>query len=168
MTRRNKLRRFVKIPFEYFDAIQIGNQLFPYLFQFENGLRLMVHNFLSTCYGPDWWNVSLQTRLRDIFDYAQDQKVRKDHMPWIGNSARVKVLPIHLITLGQLEKIIEHYKSDCIPQLFPSMHFFLGHMEVIKRVRNLYSHMFPCITHNDFAVAKREIRTLCSHINSRL
>ncbi len=51
-----------------------------------------------------------------------------------------------MITLGQLEEIVKAYKSDCIPQLFPNIEFFVGHMELIKRVRNMYSHMFPCIT----------------------
>jgi len=89
-------------------------------------------------------------------------------MPWIGASSRVSVLPIHLITLGQLEEIVKSYRSDCIPQLFPTIEFFLGHMEAIKRVRNLYSHMFPCITKDDCKLAKREIVTLAAHINSKL
>ena len=49
-----------------------------------------------------------------------------------------------------------------------TIEFFLGHMEVIKRVRNLYAHMFPCITKADCTLAKREIRTLGTHINDRL
>jgi hypothetical protein len=89
-------------------------------------------------------------------------------MPWIGASARVTVLPVHLVTLGHLEEVVKRYRSDCIPELFPTIEFFLGHMEVIKRVRNLYSHMFPCITRQDCTLAKREILTLGTHINSRL
>jgi hypothetical protein len=54
------------------------------------------------------------------------------------------------------------------PGVIPTIEFFLGHMEVIKRVRNLYSHMFPCITKQDCTLAKREILTLGTHINSRL
>jgi hypothetical protein len=89
-------------------------------------------------------------------------------MPWIGASSAVAVLPIHLVTLGHLEEVVKVYKSDCIPQLFPTMEFFLGHMEVIKRVRNMYSHMFPCITEGDCQVAENEIRVLALHINSKL
>jgi osmotically inducible protein OsmC len=62
-----------------------------------------------------------------------------------------------------LEEVVKRYRSDCIPELFPTIEFFLGHMEVIKRVRNLYSHMFPCITKQDCTLAKRG-----THINSRL
>ena len=51
-------------------------------------------------------------------------------MPWIGDSARVQVLPIHTITLGQLERIIDEYRSDCTPELFPSWEFFSGHLEI--------------------------------------
>lgn len=166
--RRNRVRRIVRIPPAYFEAVELGNVLFPSLFQFENGLRLAIHNFLSTCYGPNWWDVSLILNLPDIHQYALDQQTKRDAMPWIGASARVPILPLHLITLGQLEEIVKKYRPDCIPQLFPTMDFFLGHMETIKRVRNLYSHMFPCITRGDCTLAKREIATLASHINSKL
>lgn len=63
---------------------------------------------------------------------------------------------------------MKKYRSDCIPQLFPTMEFFLGHMECIKRVRNLYAHMFPCLTDNDSRLVRREITTLAEHINTRL
>lgn len=146
----------------------MGNALFPALYQFENGLRLVIHQFLVVCYGADWWETSLQTRLPAVYEYAAKQRTRMSFMPWIGASARVAVLPVHLVTLGHLEEIVKRYRSDCVPELFPTMEFFLGHMEVIKRVRNLYTHMFPCITKRDCDVARSEIRTLAIHINARL
>ncbi len=145
-----------------------ANVLFPALYQFENGLRIALDSFLQTCYGSDWWNASLKGRLSNTFFYAEEQRKKLDAMPWIGDSSAVQVLPVHLITLGQLEEIVKVYKSDCIPQLFPNIEFFVGHMELIKRVRNMYSHMFPCITHEDCQIAKSEIRVLSRHINSRL
>lgn len=166
--RRSNIRRIVRIPEEYLEAVELGNILFPSLFQFENGLRLAVNSFLTTCYGPDWWNVSLKSQLPKVHSYAEEQEEKRHFMPWLGASARVTVLRIHLITLGHLEEIVKKYQSDCIPQLFPTLEFFLGHMEVIKRVRNLYTHMFPCITRNDCHTAKREIKTLAEHINTKL
>jgi hypothetical protein len=165
---KSNIRRIVKIPQEYLEAIPLGNVLFPVLFQFENGLRLAIHNYLLTCYGNDWWQLSLQTKLPRVFKYAEEQEQRRGGMPWIGDSARVTVLPIHLVTFGHLEEIVKEYRSECIPYLFPTLEFFLGHMEVIKRIRNLYSHMFPCITKDDCSTARREIITLSKHINSKL
>ncbi len=162
------VRRIVRIPKEYGDVIQLGNVLFPALYQFENGLRLAVYLYLRTCYGVDWWKTSLQSQLPSIFEYEENQRNKMAAMPWIGASTKITVLPVHLVTLGHLEEIIKKYRSDCIPELFPTLEFFLGHMEVIKRVRNLYSHMFPCITKQDTTLAKREIRTLALHLNSKL
>ena len=127
-----------------------------------------VSRFLAVCYGEDWWEVSLKPRLPRVYEYAERQRSRMSVMPWIGASAKVEVLPVHLLTLGHLEDIVKRYQSDCIPELFPTIEFFLGHMEVIKRVRNLYAHMFPCITRADCTHARREIRTLAPHINSKL
>lgn len=106
------------------------------------------------------------TRRLDLLIYLQQKKLNA--MPWIGTSPAVKVLPVHLVTLGQLEEIVKSYRSECIPQLFPSLEFFTGHMELIKRVRNMYTHMFPCITRQDCEIAKSEIRVLSRHINCRL
>ena len=158
----------LRIPREYIDVIPVGERLFSPIFQFENGLRLALHKFLSQCYDENWWETSLKGRLPDVYRYVEDAKARKDLMAWIGSSTRIQILPIHLITLGQLERIVETYKSECIPQLFPSLDFFLGHMEIIKRVRNLYAHMVPCLTPKDERVARREMLTLCEHIKTRL
>ncbi len=166
--RARRFERIVRLPAPYFEALDLGNLLFPALYQFENGLRVLLDGFLTTCYGADWWSVSLRVKLQKVFEYAESQKQKLDAMPWIGDSTAVTVLPIHLVTLGHLEEIVKAYQSDCIPELFPNMHFFLGHMELIKRVRNMYSHMFPCITRDDCAVTRSEIRVLARHINSKL
>jgi len=163
-----RLRRMLRIPQEYVAVIPIGQRLFSPIFQFENGLRLAVHKFLSECYGDKWWEASLRTRLPDVYRYAEDMKAKRDLMPWIGSSTSVEILPIHLITLGQLESIVVGYKSECIPDLFPTLDFFSGHMEIIKRVRNLYAHMVPCLTPKDERVARREMLTLCEHVNAKL
>lgn len=162
-----KVKRILNIPIEYIEGIEIGTPVFPYLFQFENGLRLYIHNFLVVCYGSDWWEVSLKQKKIDIYNYVESQKLKQTYMPWIGDSSHVNILPIHSITLGQLEQIVIAYKSDCIPQLFPSLEFFSGHLEIIKRVRNLFAHFHPCITKKNVVTAKREILTMCEHIKSK-
>lgn len=165
---RRKPNRLVRIPAPYFEGLDVANLTFPSLYQFENGLRLAIYHFLGTCYGPDWWTKKIQFEMPKLFEYEADQKAKLATMSWLGSSTRVTVLPVHLVTLGQLEDIIRKYQSDCIPELFPTLPFFLGHMEVIKRVRNMYSHMFPCISVNDAKVIKAEIRTLALHLNPKL
>lgn len=166
--KKRPARRLVMIPHAYFEVLDVANVLFPLLYQFENGLRLTIHHFMTTCYGNDWWTTSLQVELPRVFEYEADQKRKLAATAWLGASTRVVVLPVHLVTLGQLEDIVKKYRSDCIPELFPTMEFFLGHMDVIKRVRNMYSHMFPCITRADARTARREIQTLATHINAKL
>lgn len=168
MQRRRKYRRIIKIPEPYLEVIDLGNILFPSLYELENGLRLVINSYLTACYGNDWWNRSLKFTLPDIWEYSNEQREKLHLMPWIGASSRVPVLPIHLVTLGHLEEIIKKYQSDCIPELFPTLDFFTGHMIIVKRVRNLYTHMFPCITKDDCSVVKREIKTLSTHINTHI
>lgn len=167
MTAKRKYRVIIGIPDEYLTAVPIGTQLFPALYQFENALRLAVDKHLELCY-TDWWENKLKFDLPDIYDYAEDIKQKHSKMPWIGDSARVTIRPIHNITLGQLGQIVEYYKSECIPELFTTLDFFTGHMILIKLVRNLYTHMFPCLTSQDAKLARNEITTLCASLKSKI
>lgn len=88
-------------------------------------MRLAINQFLTVCYGVNWWDVSLKVELPVIYNYAEEQENRRHSMPWIGASARVPILRIHLVTLGQLEEIVKKYRSDCIPALFPTLEFSL-------------------------------------------
>jgi hypothetical protein len=166
--RRNQVNRIIPIPREYLDAIAHGKEVFNPLFQFENALRLVVEKHMQTCYGPNWWNLKIQIDLPKTYDYVEKVKRKEMGMPWIGGSSTVPIIPLHSITLGQLEEIVKHYKADCFPQLFPSEVFFFGHMEVIKKVRNLFAHMHPCIDKRDVKIAKREIATMCDHLRTKL
>jgi hypothetical protein len=162
------VKRLLPIPKVYMEAIPVGQSMFPTLYQFENGLRLAINKHLSTCYGSNWWEDSLRTNLPTIYQDAEDAKTKRASMPWIGSSARTPVLPIHLITLGQLEEIVKKYQAECIPSLFPTREFFLGHMECIKRVRNLYAHMFPCLDKQDTMLVRSEVRALARHLRTKL
>jgi hypothetical protein len=162
------LRSLFRLPPEYFEVIPIGESLFSPLFQFENALRLAIHKHLTTCYGPDWWNLSLGATLPDIHECSSDHATKAALTSWIGASKRTSILPIHHVTLGHLEEIVKKYRSDCIPQFFQTMDFFLGHMDCIKRVRNLYSHMYPGLQRQDRLTATREIKTLSLHLNTKL
>ena len=161
-------RRILNIPKTYVEVIPIGTSLFPTLYQFENGLRIAIDKLLSTLYGSDWWETKLQFDLPTIYQYAADVKQKHNRMPWIGDSSRVAIRPIHNVTLGQLEAIVEKYRSECFPELFHSDRFFFGHMDAIKLVRNLYGHMFPCLTKSDARTAKREIATLCEELKTKV
>src|SRR6202034_1741455 len=87
-------RRIVRLPAEYFKAVDAANVLFPALYEFENGLRIALDSFMQICYGTDWWNASLRGRLIKTFDYAEDQRKKLSLMPWIGDSSAVTVLPV--------------------------------------------------------------------------
>ncbi len=158
----------IKLPDEYANALKLGPPTFSTIFQFENGLRILVNNYLVTLYGQDWWEQSLKIRMRPIYDYVEDQKNKRSFMPWIGDSPSVQLLPLHSITLGHLEQIVIHYRSDCVPELFPTLDFFTGHLLVIKKVRNLFAHMYPCVDKQDLQTLKREVKTLTEHIEVKI
>jgi len=166
--KQRTVRRIVKIPKEYFEVIEKAERLFELLYQFENGLRLAIYNFLTSSYGSNWWDVSLKNNLPTIYEYANDKIKRRRYMPYIAESTLVKPFPMHYVTLGHLEEIVKKYRSDCIPGLFPSIDFFMGHMYLIKEIRNLFCHMFPGITNKDVQYARNAIKLLAEHINIRL
>ena len=165
---KKRLTRILPIPKTYLEAIIEGTPAFSPLFQFENALRIVLERHMKTCYGPDWWEVKVKSDLPRTYGYAENVMQKAQLMPWIGATSRISASPLHAITLGQLEEIIIHYKADCIPSIFHGLDFFTGHMDVIKRVRNLFSHMHPCIDKEDIKVLRREIATLCDDLRSKL
>jgi hypothetical protein len=156
-------KTFITLPEAYSKAIVIANPFFKDLFEFENILKLTIHKYLSM-WDDNWWENSLKHKKSEIYKYVDDLKKKKSNMPWIGDSAETELYEIHHVTLGQLEEIVKTYKSECIPEIFPTLDFFTGHMLIIKKVRNLFAHMHPCISQKDISTAKREMHTLNEHL----
>ena len=80
--RRRRKPTLIRIPDEYLEAIDLGNVLFPSFYQFENGFRILLDAYMASCYGADWWNLSLQQELPKIYEYSLDQRKKMDAMPW--------------------------------------------------------------------------------------
>ena len=70
------------------------------------------------------------------------------------------------LTLGHLEQIIMKYNSLFIPSVFPNLHFFTGHMVIVKRVRNAVAHMAPSTTLRYIRNTKNEIDILLQHFST--
>lgn len=139
------------------------SEFYPYLFIFENALRLRIDTIMRVK-NPDWWEVIIKRELPEVYKYAKDEEARQAILPMVGHSDALK--PIDYITVGLLEQIIVKYQKDFIPSCFPKLHFFNGHMMIVKRVRNAIAHMAPSTTKIDIRNAKGEIDILLQHLST--
>lgn len=146
----------------HYTLAQKISDFYPYLFVFENALRIKIGDVMATNHGPNWWDKLLKADLNIIWKYAQDQAMNQAKMPMIGQA--VLLQPIECITIGQLEQIIQKYQSLFIPTVFPNLSFFTGHMNIVKRVRHAVAHMAPSTTPTDIRNAKSEIDILLQHL----
>lgn len=136
---------------------------YGYLYLYENALRLKIASIMEAKY-PNWWETKIKIELSDVYKYAADGKVNQAKLPMIGGA---KVLePYEYVTLGHLETIVNKYQSLFIPSVFPTLHFFTGHMVIVKRVRNAMAHMSTDTTLRDIQHAKGEIDILLHHLST--
>lgn len=148
---------------KYYSLSQNMGEFYPYLFIFENALRVKIDNVLKDEFG-NWWEVKIKTELHSVYKYAADEENRKASLPMLGSNCILK--PLDYVTIGHLESIIEKYKQEFVPKVFPTYHFFSGHMVIIKRVRNAIAHMSPSVLTNDVKNAKNEIDILLQHLST--
>lgn len=150
------------VPQSYYSLASRITEFYPYLFVFENALRIKIGDLMTANHGKDWWDNRVRADLLDIWQYANDEAKKQAKLPMIGKAHLLQ--PIEYITIGQLEQIVQKYQPLFIPSVFPTLQFFAGHMVIVKRVRNAVAHMAPSATSTDIRNAKNEIDILLQHL----
>jgi hypothetical protein len=158
-----KLPKLKWIGPHYYTLADRLNDFYGYLFLFENALRLKIDSIMKLKY-PNWWETKVKSELPDVYNYAKDEQARQAKLPMVGQAQVLQ--PNDYNTLGHLEQIIIKYNSLFIPLVFPNLHFFTGHMVIVKRVRNAIAHMAPSTTLQDVRNAKNEIDILLQHFST--
>ena len=159
----NKKQEKINIPKEYIDTLKKAKELYSNIFSFEIGLRLAIDKHLTEWIGKEWWNIRLSKDMPDIFKYAEEHKKQ-----YFINKIDKSIHNIHFITIGHLSEIVKKYKETFIPEVFPNLHFFLGHIEYIIKIRNCCCHMHPNIDKEYIKTLKAETLILSKIINSKI
>lgn len=159
----NKKQEKINLPEEYINALKNAKELYSHIFSFEIGLRLAIDKHLTEWIGKEWWNIKLAKDIPDIFKYAEEHK-KQSFINKIDKSIR----NIHFITIGHLSEIVKKYKETFIPEVFPNLHVFLGHIEYIIKIRNCCCHMHPNIDKEYIKILKAETLILSKMINSKI
>lgn len=147
----------------YYSKAEQLSDFYGYLFIFENALRFKINDIMSSK-DPDWWETKIKISLTDVYNYSIDEKANQSKLLMVGSSVFLR--PIDYLTLGHLEQIITKFQNEFIPYVFPTLHFFTGHMVIAKRVRNGIAHMAPSIMARDIRNAKNEIDILLQQLST--
>jgi hypothetical protein len=158
-----KLPKLKWLGSHYYSLADRLNGFYGYLFLFENALRLKINSVIESKYS-NWWEGKIKSELPDVYKYAEDEQSRQAKLPMVGQAQALQ--PYDYVTLGHLEQIITKYQSLFVPSVFPNLHFFTGHMVIVKRVRNAIAHMAPSTTLRDIRNAKNEIDILLQHFST--
>lgn len=161
--RKVQLPRIKWLGERYYTLANRLDNFYGYLFLFENALRLKIHSVMESD-SPNWWETKIKTELYDVYKRASDEKSKQDKLPMVGQSQILQ--PYDYVTLGDLEQIIIKYHPLFVPSVFPTIHFFTGHMVIIKRVRNAIAHTTPSTTVRDIRNARNEIDILLQHFST--
>lgn len=153
----------INLPKEYTSALKNAKELYSHIFSFEIGLRLAIDKHLTEWIGKEWWNIKLAKDMPDIFKYAEEHKKQ-----FFINKIDKSIHNIHFITIGHLSEIVKKYKETFIPEVFPNLHVFLGHIEYIIKIRNCCCHMHPNIDKEYIKILEAETLILSKIINSKI
>lgn len=153
----------INLPKEYTSALKNAKELYSHIFSFEIGLRLAIDKHLTEWIGKEWWNIKLAKDMPDIFKYAEEHKKQS-----CINKIDKSIHNIHFITIGHLSEIVKKYKEIFIPEVFPNLHVFLGHIEYIIKIRNCCCHMHPNIDKEYIKILEAETLILSKIINSKI
>lgn len=153
----------INLPKEYISALKNAKELYSHIFSFEIGLRLAIDKHLTEWIGKEWWNIKLVKDMPDIFKYAEEHKKQ-----YFINKIDKSIHNIHFITIGHLSEIVKKYKETFIPEVFPNLHVFLGHIEYIIKIRNCCCHMHPNIDKEYIKILDAETLILSKMINSKI
>lgn len=153
----------INLPKEYMNALKNAKELYSHIFSFEIGLRLAIDKHLTEWIGKEWWNIKLAKYMPDIFKYAEEHKKQ-----YFINKIDKSIHNIHFITIGHLSEIVKKYKETFIPEVFPNLHVFLGHIEYIIKIRNCCCHMHPNIDKEYIKILDAETLILSKIINSKI
>lgn len=153
----------INLPKEYASALKNAKELYSHIFSFEIGLRLAIDKHLTEWIGKEWWNIKLAKGMPEIFKYAEEHKKQ-----FFINKIDKSIHNIHFITIGHLSEIVKKYKETFIPEVFPNLHVFLGHIEYIIKIRNCCCHMHPNIDKEYIKILEAETLILSKIINSKI
>lgn len=156
-------KEIITLPKEYLNTLKNAKELYARIFRFEIGLRLAIDKHLTEWVGKEWWNIKLSKDMPEIFKYAETHK-KESYI----NKIDKHIHNIHFITIGHLSEIVKKYKETFIPEVFPNLHVFLGHIEYIIKIRNCCCHMHPDIDKEYIKILEAESLILSKIINSKL
>lgn len=159
----NRKQEKINIPKEYLNTLKNAKELYSHIFSFEIGLRIAIDKHLTEWIGKEWWDKKLAKDMPDIFNYAEKHK-KETYINKVDKS----IHSIHFTTLGHLSDIVKKYKETFIPEVFPNLHVFLGHIEYIIKIRNCCCHMHPNIDKEYIKLLKAETLVLSNIINSKI
>ena len=157
-----KLPRVKWLTADYYSLAERLQDFYGELFIFENGLRAAIDTVMEKNF-PNWWESKIKTDLPTVYKYAEDRKTDQSKLPMVGQGQLMQ--PFDYVTITHLEQIIIKYENQFVPTIFPNLHFFTGHMVIVKRVRNAIAHMAPSTT-KDVQNAKNEIDILLQHLST--
>ena len=153
----------INLPKEYINALKNAKELYSHIFSFEIGLRLAIDKHLTEWIGKEWWNIKLAKDMPEIFKYAEEHKKQS-----FINKIDKSIHNIHFITIEHLSEIVKKYKETFIPEVFPNLHVFLGHIEYIIKIRNCCCHMHPNIDKEYIKILEAETLILSKIINFKI
>lgn len=140
----------------------IGGRVYWRLYSIENLVRVVVHSVLTAQAGVNWWNVAVDSRVRQR---VVDNKRDYSGQPWHGTPG---THDIYYTLLSDLSRMIAA-NSHLFQPVIPDVNQWVARLEQVRLPRNIVGHMnWPSSTDRQrIEVCHADLRQLVAHLDSQ-
>ena len=122
--------------------------IYPLLYVLENSIREVIDRLMTNRYGNNWWDLKAGKLKDKVNERMSDEKKNSWHQ---RRSAR----PIDYLDLAQLPALVRQIQKDIVPDIIPSIEWFIQFVEEVYKSRCVVCHMNPLDSTNIGAVKLR-------------
>lgn len=123
--------------------------VYPLLYIMENSIRELIDTIMTSRHGKDWWDSEAPKGLRKtVADRTLDEKKHSWHQ-------RRGDRPLDYLDLDQLKALMRKIEKEVVPDIIPSIEWFMQLVDEVYKSRCVVCHMNPLDKDNIQAVKLR-------------
>ena len=138
------------------DAYRMS-ELYIILHCYENSVRRLIEEVLSTELGEDWWEKAASASMKNFVEGRKQTEQRKRWLSPRGGT------PLYYLEWGDLVKLIRKYENLFLPRI-GSLRFVEGRFEELEALRNIVAHNGVLPSDDDFQRVIISFRDWCHQI----
>jgi hypothetical protein len=136
------------------------SELYIILHCYENSVRRLVEQVLSSQLGQDWWEIAANQHMKNMMETRRQTEQRKR---WL--SPRGQMSPLYYVEWGDLVRLIRKHEEFFLPYI-SELRFIESRFEDLESLRNIIAHHGMLPSDDDFHRIVISFRDWCRQVGN--